>query len=185
MQNKDKSKAKSKSYETIAYEEIIGKLKWKWKSFKSCDAFYACITYEIFGTYDAQTRLKIRQNVYDYIKQNKDNKQYFEKIYCKYINDTIYYSLPHIIRKKKKENAKVDDIDLFAISELYNVRIIVFEYQHFKKIVLSKNKCYVSCPNIPLIILSKIQRGGQVEWGIITDTHDVSNTVPPMMNLIE
>ena len=168
------------------YKEITGKLGWKWKSFKGADSFYVCIASEIFGKYDTQTRLKIRQNIHDYIMKNKENKQYFENIFCKYLDYTTNSSFDDAISRKKRKNSEVDVIDLFAICELYNVRIIVFEYEHPDKIVLSTNKCYVDCIGIPLIILSKIhQPGKNFEWGIITDTHDISNTVPPMMNLIE
>ena len=175
----------------MTFKNVIKKLGWKWKSIDKhlSVSFHACIAREIFGDYHSQTRLKIRQSVCKYVMENAINLSFFrDKVYCTKVKYVVtLYEFNRMIKEKETEHGAVDIVDLFAIAELYNVRIIVYEYRHdyYKKIVLSKDKCYVNCPDIPLIILSKIQRAKYIEWGIITDTHDISKEVKPMENLLD
>ena len=69
------------------------------------------------------------------------------------------------------------------MTELYNVRIIIFEYNEDLKDVIIAGKYYVSCVHIPLIILSKIKKSNGYKYGIISDINDITNSLSPMNKL--
>eukprot|EP01083_Nonionella_stella_P040238 109327_1 len=190
LQNKDKHKMHRKNEKRV-FNETIGTLNWKSIDFESstANAFYICIAQEIYGKHSAELEKKVRCDVYDYVTQDPDTLQYFQEIYRKYDDPSAVGAdlSRRFLDAMQEENHK--NVHILAASELYNVRIVLFEYLKSKsKVCLSKFKSYASCVDIPVIIVGKLKCASHyfylnprcvdipdipIKWTIIRDVQDI------------
>eukprot|EP01083_Nonionella_stella_P204572 745655_1 len=190
LQNKD-AFTKQRHYEKRAFHETVATLNWKWIDFETsaANSFYMCIAQEIYGKHSVETEKKVRQNVYDYATQDSDTLQYFQEIYRKYDDPSAVGAdlSRRFLDAMQEENHK--NVHILAASELYNVRIVLFEYLKSKsKVCLSKFKSYASCVDIPVIIVGKLKCASHyfylnprcvdipdipIKWTIIRDVQDI------------
>eukprot|EP01083_Nonionella_stella_P040239 109329_1 len=185
LQNKDKHKMHRKNEKRV-FNETIGTLNWKSIDFESstANAFYICIAQEIYGKHSAELEKKVRCDVYDYVTQDPDTLQYFQEIYRKYDDPSAVGAdlSRRFLDAMQEENHK--NVHILAASELYNVRIVLFEYLiSQKKVCLSKFKSYVSCADIPVIIMATLKYYSKYRYthrhvhhkcAIIHDVHDIA-----------
>ena len=178
LQNKDKAKLRqNKDVRREAISFIFNKLNWKWTEYvkqKLGNSFYACIAEEIFGVNDHDTRMQIRIDLNSYITLNIENKAYFKSISEHYGSLQLRDATPALFT------------EVMAAAELYNVRIIVFDFPlQYSQSSLQDSApgfcAYCSCINIPLVLLTKIE----TSWGRIRATHDVGHVIHRNMKLSE
>ena len=183
------------------FTSTLERLGWKWTDHSS---FYASIAEEVFGVTDQSTLLRIQKDIIYYIRQSNENNAYFNKIYQKYdlaSYESNQYHIDRIIDQRYRtlilrqtgdyrvpEATRLHNFDIAAVSELYNVRIIVFEISWGTP--LRKFKLYVRNSNIPLIILSKSHnvRPGQQYYGYGSNKYDgygVIHANDDIINMVE
>ena len=133
--------------------------------------------------------MTIRNSVFDYILSNSVNEKYFKERYvngCR--SDNIHPSpfFDAVVQNQKQDNVQVSLVDILVVSEIYNVRIIVHEFKSslweakgqfgYKPTIQPSIRSYVSCFNIPLILLvtGKTKKGRHLTppiWGVIHQKH--------------
>eukprot|EP01083_Nonionella_stella_P040237 109326_1 len=179
LQNKDMMSRNNEK--RVFLYDTIGKLNWKWIDFEAsghsgANSFYMCIAQEIYGKHSAEIEQKVSRDVYDYITQDPDTLEYFQEMYRKYDDPSaVRADLSRdsdLFLNTMQQKTIIYNVHILAASELYNVRIVLFEYLKSKsKVCLSKFKSYVSCIDIPVIIMANLKRASQ--WAIIRDVHDI------------
>eukprot|EP01083_Nonionella_stella_P186378 682076_1 len=196
LQNKDMMSRNNEK--RVFLYDTIGKLNWKWIDFEAsghsgANSFYMCIAQEIYGKHSAEIEQKVSRDVYDYITQDPDTLEYFQEMYRKYDDPSaVRADLSRdsdLFLNTMQQKTIIYNVHILAASELYNVRIVLFEYLKSKsKVCLSKFKSYASCVDIPVIIVGKLKCASHyfylnprcvdipdipIKWTIIRDVQDI------------
>eukprot|EP01084_Bolivina_argentea_P081817 148134_1 len=190
---KDQYKITTKAFKHV----FVDKLKWQCSEFSAReygDCLYACFAAEIDGTDNLQSSKKrIVRETYEYMQQNK---QYLEKMYELYDTDNkrshiTFHKL--LAKRNNKQNFDAKFVDIIAVSELYNVAIIVLEYDMLSKCIIPVFARFIDDSYIPTILLIikplyKYRYSGDLDkhkYGIVHDMNDIIYSISPSINLIE
>ena len=127
--------------------------------------------------------MRIRNSVYDHITKNADNLQYFRNQCFDPNSKNVKIPEPDVFRQliqvQKGDNVEAAFVDVLAVSEIYNVRIIVHECTVDHAIVVPALRAYISCSNIPLILLAKgrVRNRTEALWGVIHQQNGVCHSI--------
>eukprot|EP01083_Nonionella_stella_P231104 816318_1 len=139
----------------------VEQLNWKLQTVDADgNCLYRCFAINIYA--DTDKHMLVRRDCCQYMRQNKS-------FFVNFIPD-----FEERLREKEAENEWGDHVDIAALSELYNVRVRVFEYDCASaKLYMSfESGEHAESVNLPLILLAR-HRKKHYRYNIICDPQAV------------